>query len=245
MDFEGRWIGYACRVASVGATPRRQLLSNGFLGLWRSLVAHLTGGQGVAGSNPVSPTNVYSRRTYFSSVRRENYCRGEARVVTELLAVLHNPPVGDGRITRSRTALAARILGHHSWGVVNVVVEKTQTSLEIGNLDLQAEWGAVEWMQLNFELAKADEVLLAYGLSAPIGPSRSPFRRRLSALHEALEHHGVPVVTLGGKPRHPSRWQRYTHKTHPGVPFDRAIAMSLERPASLHDVVSPALGEKG
>ena len=25
-------------------------------GLWRSLVAHLTGGQGVAGSNPVSPT---------------------------------------------------------------------------------------------------------------------------------------------------------------------------------------------
>ena len=28
------------------------------IGLWRSLVAHLTGGQGVAGSNPVSPTNV-------------------------------------------------------------------------------------------------------------------------------------------------------------------------------------------
>ena len=26
-------------------------------GMWRSLVAHLTGGQGVAGSNPVSPTN--------------------------------------------------------------------------------------------------------------------------------------------------------------------------------------------
>src|SRR5690606_14835251 len=29
-------------------------------GLWRSLVAHLTGGQGVAGSNPVSPTSVMS-----------------------------------------------------------------------------------------------------------------------------------------------------------------------------------------
>ena len=25
-------------------------------GMWRSLVAHLTGGQGVAGSNPVIPT---------------------------------------------------------------------------------------------------------------------------------------------------------------------------------------------
>ena len=29
---------------------------SGGIGLWRSLVAHLTGGQGVAGSNPVSPT---------------------------------------------------------------------------------------------------------------------------------------------------------------------------------------------
>ena len=41
----------------------------GPFGLWRSLVAHLTGGQGVAGSNPVSPTDVMSQdigmaRTY-------------------------------------------------------------------------------------------------------------------------------------------------------------------------------------
>ena len=28
--------------------------------MWRSLVAHLTGGQGVAGSNPVIPTNIYN-----------------------------------------------------------------------------------------------------------------------------------------------------------------------------------------
>src|SRR5215218_4217056 len=32
----------------------------GVRGLWRSLVAHLTGGQGVAGSNPVSPTIGFS-----------------------------------------------------------------------------------------------------------------------------------------------------------------------------------------
>jgi hypothetical protein len=30
-------------------------------GTWRSLVAHLTGGQGVVGSNPAVPTNVMSR----------------------------------------------------------------------------------------------------------------------------------------------------------------------------------------
>src|SRR5690606_30121285 len=40
-------------------TPCCNLLrrpGNGRNGLWRSLVAHLTGGQVVAGSNPVSPT---------------------------------------------------------------------------------------------------------------------------------------------------------------------------------------------
>ena len=35
-------------------------------GLWRSLVAHLTGGQGVAGSNPVNPTRVLPAQTGFS-----------------------------------------------------------------------------------------------------------------------------------------------------------------------------------
>ena len=32
-----------------------------FVGMWRSLVAHLTGGQGVAGSNPVIPTTILNK----------------------------------------------------------------------------------------------------------------------------------------------------------------------------------------
>ena len=38
------------------------------IGLWRSLVAHLTGGQGVAGSNPVSPTQKVQIRGRFRSI---------------------------------------------------------------------------------------------------------------------------------------------------------------------------------
>ena len=38
-------------------------------GLWRSLVAHVTGGHGVAGSNPVSPT-VSCLKTSFIDVAR-------------------------------------------------------------------------------------------------------------------------------------------------------------------------------
>ena len=36
------------------------------VGMWRSLVAHLTGGQGVAGSNPVIPTNTYRAQSTLS-----------------------------------------------------------------------------------------------------------------------------------------------------------------------------------
>src|SRR4051794_17142870 len=49
-------------------------------GLWRSLVAHLTGGQGVAGSNPVSPTDAHGSpfgAAHFASVRLSG--RGAAR----------------------------------------------------------------------------------------------------------------------------------------------------------------------
>jgi hypothetical protein len=47
----------ADRCPAVAFSPLRCRLLRG-IGLWRSLVAHLTGGQGVAGSNPVSPTSV-------------------------------------------------------------------------------------------------------------------------------------------------------------------------------------------
>jgi hypothetical protein len=54
-------------------------------GLWRSLVAHLTGGQGVAGSNPVSPTNETKGRRMAAlflvvlSVRTRNLLVGPRR----------------------------------------------------------------------------------------------------------------------------------------------------------------------
>lgn len=42
------------------------------IGLWRSLVAHLTGGQGVAGSNPVSPTKKVPETQGFPGLLRLN-----------------------------------------------------------------------------------------------------------------------------------------------------------------------------
>ncbi len=54
------------------------------LGLWRSLVAHLTGGQVVAGSNPVSPTEK----------TRSDQCQGGFRRLGDLAKVVLLAAVG-------------------------------------------------------------------------------------------------------------------------------------------------------
>ena len=50
--------------------------------MWRSLVAHLTGGQGVAGSNPVIPTNKQRANRVF---RLALLLLGRSSFVTNLL----------------------------------------------------------------------------------------------------------------------------------------------------------------
>lgn len=65
-------------------------------GLWRSLVAHLTGGQVVAGSNPVSPTvNAQVRVSVSPGLL---HVRGSISVVPPLVP----PPVLSPTVRRSR-----------------------------------------------------------------------------------------------------------------------------------------------
>ena len=81
------------------------LAAEAAIGLWRSLVAHLTGGQGVAGSNPVSPT-------------RRNPC--QVRVAGP--AGVQQPPTGSqpaverlgSRNCRPSTGHSAHRLKHHA-----------------------------------------------------------------------------------------------------------------------------------
>ena len=51
-------------------------------GWWRSLVAHLTGGQGVAGSNPVHPTRNFEVRAYALTFLHQA-CTKESRFCTK------------------------------------------------------------------------------------------------------------------------------------------------------------------
>src|SRR5512146_555486 len=65
-----RWC--KMRMTTLAATPQRLFLS---VGTWRSLVAHLLGVQGVAGSNPAVPTMTTATDALFQHVqgnRREH-----------------------------------------------------------------------------------------------------------------------------------------------------------------------------
>src|SRR5690348_11608776 len=54
----GAWAGSGFQAARALAPYAKVVASAWADGTWRSLVAHLTGGQGVAGSNPAVPTSV-------------------------------------------------------------------------------------------------------------------------------------------------------------------------------------------
>src|ERR1051325_9374508 len=108
--------------------------------MWRSLVAHLTGGQGVAGSNPVIPTNYFTLalRRRIPKARNNSRRRGRWRLrATGLRGPL--PRVGLAAEVRARHQATEQILGiddlrrdHEPFGAVGY--PKTIEELADGGL---------------------------------------------------------------------------------------------------------------
>ncbi len=144
-----------------------------------------------------------------------------------LVAVLANPPLTDGKRTLGRVALAAELLGFAEVKVANLF---SLPSLATGAID---ELGATAtgWLaarpSLETALAGANGVLLAYGTTSPSGPARTHFREQVKWLRTHLDQLALPGWQVGDGPRHPSRWQRWTNREHPEVPFIEAVRLSL------------------
>lgn len=109
-----RAVGYDCQ--ALPATGGR------CHGLWRSLVAHLTGGQGVAGSNPVSPTEVYAGQIPRGVTkpgfvqRRRGRGRDRLRVAVQprgRATPLNWGNAKDGFVSRHRIAVRVALWSHH------------------------------------------------------------------------------------------------------------------------------------
>ncbi|KZB87465.1 DUF1643 domain-containing protein [Amycolatopsis regifaucium] len=144
-----------------------------------------------------------------------------------LVAVLANPPLTDGKRTLRRVALAVELLGFDDVAVANLF------SVPSHRTDAITELGAAEdgWLaareSLETCLGAGDGVLLAYGATSPSGEARVQFRQQVAWLQHRITAQDLPTWHVGDGPRHPSRWQRWTYRAHPDVPFAQALRDSL------------------
>ena len=144
-----------------------------------------------------------------------------------LLVVGLNPPETSGLRTLQRIELARRLLGYETVDIRNLFASPTRSAVQLAAIGSQPQGWLMARADLADELAHADGVLLAYGVRAPGGPARRHFEEQVSWLDGVLNRAGLPVWLVGGAPRHPSRWQRYTHRSAPDKAFPDALRGAL------------------
>lgn len=145
----------------------------------------------------------------------------------ELLAILANPPLTQGTRTLRRVELAADLLGFSQFSVANLFALPSYASGEIAVLGAEEDGWLTARELLESGLQTTHGVLLAYGARAPVGIARLHFGRQVEWLHGLIAERQLPSWHVGDGPRHPSRWQRWTHHMHPGVPFVEALRQSF------------------
>lgn len=154
-----------------------------------------------------------------------------------LTAVLSNPPVTDGARTLRRVELARELLGFPRVDIVNLFPLPSYRTGAISQLGIdQSAWLPARQALLD-GLSRSSGVLLAFGTTEPSGPARQHFQSQVQWLRRHIQDTRLPTWQVGPAPRHPSRWQRLTYRTHPGVPFTEALRDSL---ILLDDVAAPA-----
>lgn len=144
-----------------------------------------------------------------------------------LLVVGSNPPVSSGKRTIQRAELASRILGFDDCDLENIFSAPTHRTGDISAVgEISLPWLEARPILMG-ALDRASAVLLAYGLSKPAGVAAKYHVEQVTWLKNEIDQRGLAVWCVGGEPRHPSRWQRYTYRAYPDMAFPEALRASL------------------
>lgn len=172
------------------------------------------------------------RPTRASNGTRDSLVAGCPRRGESLLGVLLNPPSASTG-TRSLGALrrAADVLGYKGVEVVNLFGEPTPTVVELASLAVDSDsWPAIQ-LGLRAQLRTAGGVLAAWGVAGASGEFKRERERRATWLVcQAARCGHDHVWTVGGEPRHPSRWHQYVADKHmrtSGGTFEERLAQVL------------------
>lgn len=147
---------------------------------------------------------------------------------TTLLVVASNPPLTPGTRTENRIELVRQILGFETVRIANLFSVPTRQSGEMRHAGREPHGWLAARPALEGGIGRASAVLLAYGVGKPSGPAGEHHSAQVLWLEERIAQRQLPVWLVGGKTRHPSRWQRHTYRTFPGEPFREALERSLE-----------------
>ena len=156
---------------------------------------------------------------------------------TRATFVLATPPLTSGQRTLARVHLAQTILGIDSAEIVNLFPLPTASVVQISQVGKDANVWIGGRESIHSAIARSTDVVLAFGASEPTGSARQHHRKQVAWLMKVLTTSELNVWTVGGRPTHPSRWQRHTHKAFPNLPFRLALEKSLT-PQSLQDFIT-------
>lgn len=164
----------------------------------------------------------------------------------DLLAVLHSPPSrSSGQRTLGRVELARRALRCESARVSNLCETPLDDVAAVHSVDPKVWVASRERILRALEERAPSEVLLAYGVSAPTGIHRAHYLAQLAWLAATLEKLPVRLWAFGGRTTHPSRWQRVTTLTLPGVRLSDEIVRVFLQPITIGQLLDPAPAVKG
>lgn len=156
----------------------------------------------------------------------------DGRIERTLGAILLNPPLTTGAATMRHLQVAAGALGCDGVQVANLFTRPTATVAEINEVGR----GTPGWEEarpaIEQVLMTSHAVVAGWGVSGLYGPAREHRRAQAAWVIQRVlsAAHLGGVWTLGGEPRHPSRWHQYVSNRHGrarGTSLDERLASVL------------------
>jgi len=130
------------------------------------------------------------------------------------VAVLLNPPAhSTGVRSRNAVSRAATVLGYEHVTFTNLCSVPTPSVVELKRLD-HGDWELARG-ELADALVHSDAVLAGWGVAGVTGEAQRLLRAQVDWLRERALAVGIESFwTVGGEPRHPSRWHQYVADRH-------------------------------
>lgn len=144
-----------------------------------------------------------------------------------LVIIGSNPPTTSGQRTHARAEQARLILDFDRCEIVNLFSLPTYRTSGVAVAGISPSGWLDARPNLTDALDEASAVLLAYGISKPAGEAAKHHEAQVTWLENEITRRGLPVWWVGGAPRHPSRWHRYTYRAHPDTNFSEALTTAL------------------